>query len=226
MGTIASPGSPPLVRGVLPKEKQGEIAIRITPACAGSTFSTNLKFSLSKDRPRLRGEYFFNVKDCIFFTGSPPLTRGVLCLCCSGLCRHRITPACAGSTKTERRTNNMDKDHPRLRGEYIPCFQQRLNQPGSPPLARGVQDTLYTARYGYRITPACAGSTITIICLHFVHKDHPRLRGEYLASALSSSTLIGSPPLARGVHHNSQNVVNRLRITPACAGSTCIYCLC
>ena len=167
------------MRGVLPKEKQGEIAIRITPACAGSTFSTNLKFSLSKDRPRLRGEYFFNVKDCIFFTGSPPLTRGVLCLCCSGLCRHRITPAYAGSTIRYKNGKKYLEDHPRLRGEYHHFDSMKHIRPGSPPLARGVQKQKGELITWIRITPACAGSTFVCIPVCQLDKDHPRLRGEY-----------------------------------------------
>lgn len=70
----------------------------ITPAYAGSTFSTNLKFSLSKDHPRLRGEYLDAGSTVSTAEGSPPLAQGVLIRIYTIYKLSRITPACAGST--------------------------------------------------------------------------------------------------------------------------------
>ena len=50
-------GSPPLARGVLCLDNCNTIIGRITPACAGSTFTALAVSTDSKDHPRLRGEY-------------------------------------------------------------------------------------------------------------------------------------------------------------------------
>ena len=90
----------------------------ITPAYAGSTFSTNLKFSLSKDHPRLRGEYLDAGSTVSTAEGSPPLARGVLPAQLVFPAFHRITPAYAGSTLQQPVTLQLAEDQPRLRREY------------------------------------------------------------------------------------------------------------
>ena len=72
----------------------------------------------------------------------------------------RITPACAGSTAEGIVRDRHFEDHPRLRGEYDQKTDQKNDNSGSPPLARGVRRILACAESSYRITPACAGSTL------------------------------------------------------------------
>ena len=72
----------------------------------------------------------------------------------------------------------------------------------------------------YRITPACAGSTIAHVQNRCNPWDHPRLRGEYGGRKDLCSGKGGSPPLARGVPRAKRASVRESRITPACAGST------
>ena len=50
-------GSPPLARGVPVGAIVAEFALRITPACAGSTGNRFLLCIGFQDHPRLRGEY-------------------------------------------------------------------------------------------------------------------------------------------------------------------------
>ena len=111
--------------------------------------------------------------------GSPPLARGILILSSlpSGILG--ITPACAGNTVVKQVADNMFEDHPRLRGEYM--FQNSAygNKWGSPPLARGILDTMGDIEFPIGITPACAGNTDAINGCDYVVGDHPRLRGEY-----------------------------------------------
>ena len=57
--TAAETGSPPLTRGVLKDQAEFRVAIRITPACAGSTIYKNQINAAFEDHPRLRGEYRF-----------------------------------------------------------------------------------------------------------------------------------------------------------------------
>ena len=52
--------------------------------------------------------------------------------------------------------------------------------------------------------------------------DHPRLRGEYLNPVVIPDLIAGSPPLARGVQLLIIFILQYVRITPACAGSTAL----
>ena len=70
-------GSPPLARGVPNSFNSQALQIRITPACAGSTSVITFLFLLSRDHPRLRGEYRQILQHRLPLQGSPPLARGV-----------------------------------------------------------------------------------------------------------------------------------------------------
>ena len=72
-----------------------------------------------------------------------------------------------------------------------------------------------------RITPACAGSTLPRRYVSVLARDHPRLRGEYGIFQKFHSMQHSSPPLARGVRRTPEREHHPVRITPACAGSTC-----
>ena len=111
-----------------------------------------------------------------------------------------ITPACAGNTKTASLRGRQAQDHPRLRGEYQNGNPAGASSPGSPPLARGIQTDSMSEDPRRR--------------------DHPRLRGEYLAAQSRPHRRKGSPPLARGILTMFFQVVEAVRITPACAGNT------
>ena len=116
-------GSPPLARGVQIKAFCLGKIVRITPACAGSTYYFINYSVILEDHPRLRGEYQMADANYPFLRGSPPLARGVLICRVAYIICNRITPACAGSTY-EFFNNDIEKwDHPRLRGEYLYCCQ-------------------------------------------------------------------------------------------------------
>ena len=69
-----------------------------------------------------------------------------------------------------------------------------------------------------RITPACAGKSLTSYVPDGEWKDHPRMRGEKPSSALSHLLVKGSPPHARGKVRRAGVDGRRMGITPACAG--------
>ena len=136
---IVPVGSPPLARGIRIQEdamvkatritpacagntgRTDSLAqgLRITPACAGNTSSCTFPSRPDEDHPRLRGEYGGAGNANKHDRGSPPLARGILQrpLCCLFL--QRITPACAGNTNPFPTNILRDRDHPRLRGEYM-----------------------------------------------------------------------------------------------------------
>ena len=177
--TIGISGSPPLARGVPNLVASAAAHPRITPACAGSTPEKDRNSRLGRDHPRLRGEYFLRRPLWDYWIGSPPLARGVLDSMSEEIWKDRITPACAGSTSQCRCSNYVEKDHPRLRGEYYLCSDLLQCRRGSPPLARGVHSLQPTLQIHPRITPACAGSTCCVDLEKGSDEDHPRLRGEY-----------------------------------------------
>ena len=71
-----------------------------------------------------------------------------------------------------------------------------------------------------RITPACAGKTITPMHRGGHLPDRPRMRGEDAAAKDVTSKSAGSPPHARGRRRHCEREYNCSWITPACAGKT------
>ena len=131
----------------------------------------------------------------------------------------RITPACAGNRRSAQSMRRTLRDHPRLRGEQISSAVMSRIMPGSPPLARGTGYRSTALCNLPRITPACAGNSLTKCSQICVEKDHPRLRGEQYTDDDSETLEKGSPPLARGTVVTAHPRVSLAGITPACAGN-------
>ncbi len=172
-------GSSPPARGAQSEGVRVGFAVRIIPACAGSTGCSLVHLGSAPDHPRLRGEHGRStVPDRPSFGSSPPArgARGQA---------HRmaepggIIPACAGSTGAVRFSGSAEADHPRLRGEHASVASSAWIAMGSSPPARGAQRAAPSPRVQYgssppargarfprsgstpadRIIPACAGST-------------------------------------------------------------------
>ena len=69
-------------------------------------------------------------------------------------------------------------------------------------------------------TPAHAGNTLVQWFRLVLVKVHPRSRGEYVHIFLAVITLLGSPPLTRGIHFSGVSFSFGQRFTPAHAGNT------
>ena len=104
-------------------------------------------------------------------------------------------------------------------GEQPPNRRQRKPLKGSPPRVRGTEGRFLPSKTTTRITPACAGNSVSPRSKPFVLKDHPRVCGEQLVPANISSHFVGSPPRVRGTVASAGNQSSNLRITPACAGN-------
>ena len=150
------------------------------------------------DHPRLRGEQCLLIHSQSSGIGSPPLARGTgTCPPCRYWAR-RITPACAGNSRPCCGSTKAGGDHPRLRGEQLRRAFRKRQYAGSPPLARGTV-LRFRGRIRRRgITPACAGNRRMYCDRKCICEDHPRLRGEQSRCRNTSTTTMGSPPLARG----------------------------
>ena len=89
---------------------------------------------------------------------------------------------------------------------------------GSPPHARGKGMSVRVYRNYCRITPACAGKRPWGVRADRTRWDHPRMRGEKIRVACTSSGAAGSPPHARGKVEHFVDCLRAFGITPACAG--------
>ena len=132
-------GSPPHARGILANLPDSGSETGITPACAGNTIRSRNTTGISRDHPRMRGEYPSARAFPRNTVGSPPHARGI----------HKpqlkydailgITPACAGNTVKFSVPLSHLRDHPRMRGEYAICVIHICRIKGSPPHARGIR---------------------------------------------------------------------------------------
>ena len=114
----------------------------------------------------------------------------------------------------------MGGDHPRSRGVYGRGTSVIRSADGSSPLARGLRHPGDADSGEDRIIPARAGSTLSLLLLIPIKRDHPRSRGVYAALYCREMKLMGSSPLARGLPVDGGGNFSRVRIIPARAGST------
>ena len=153
----ACQGSPPRVRGKDAARLMMFSIFGITPACAGKSTTPRSQAPALGDHPRVCGEkrllHFFGF--CVI--GSPPRVRGkavVILLC---VATFRITPACAGKSRTSYRPAQQGQDHPRVCGEkHFRCIVG-VSIVGSSPRVRGKDKGGKEMQTIYGITPACAG---------------------------------------------------------------------
>ena len=191
-------GSPPHTRGKGRRGPGNDHAGRITPAYAGKRRFARRPPVPGWDHPRIRGEKLKIFLDGVNLGGSPPHTRGKGKLTSRKFWTARITPACAGKSRSGLCPGRKQKDHPRMRGDK-PAFCNDLTVlTGSPPHARGKAHSGSPDDFRCRITPACAGKRHRPCPSPAQRPDHPRMRGEKSISPFPSPSLAGSPPHARG----------------------------
>ena len=111
-----------------------------------------------------------------------------------------IIPARAGFTRTPPCHPPTEKDHPRSRGVYGLYIRWPGGVQGSSPLARGLPTRCWAPLLPTRIIPARAGFTGIRQRRAPLYADHPRSRGVYLYVCSSGAFVLGSSPLARGLH--------------------------
>ena len=150
----------------------------------------------------------------------PPRVRGARATPCSAGARGRLTPACAGSTVRAPRPEARMTTYPRVCGEHGSCAASGGSDDDLPPRVRGAPD-LGAERQGVdRLTPACAGSTNTEPKYGTGPSTYPRVCGEHVGLAAAEIDFNDLPPRVRGALARRPRDGQRLRLTPACAGST------
>ena len=146
------------------------------------------------------GEYCKQHVGQLKMLGSSPLVRGIHLLNFRTKNLKRIIPACAGNTSKGKKQCYIQRDHPRLCGEYFNRAFQNVNVQGSSPLVRGIHGYIPDDVRSVRIIPACAGNTDFKFYVTKPMRDHPRLCGEYCKLLLQALKKLGSSPLVRGIH--------------------------
>ena len=177
-GRVVAAGSPPHARGRHRPVAQVQESRGITPACAGKTLPHLRCGEGLQDHPRMRGEDASDEFKPAIESGSPPHARGRPDPRRRPERRRRITPACAGKTRSSAAVGIATGDHPRMRGEDTTVWGSNIWKEGSPPHARGRQVDLSRFPGGQGITPACAGKTSASLPRTNLTADHPRMRGE------------------------------------------------
>ena len=114
---------------------------------------------------------------------------------------------------------------PRVRGKGVPCSARRLGRGITPARAGksvcGEKFIFVTTQISaLRITPACAGKSLSISFSVAFFRDHPRVCGEKQMALFKIFLRWGSPPRVRGKvdYVPSDRIVKG--ITPACAGKS------
>ena len=171
-------GSPPRVRGKRECCALKSVNHRITPACAGKTSLRPDKTAAQSDHPRVCGENRYATSGERLKGGSPPRVRGKRRAAVQPSGHLRITPACAGKTFSGYLYPTLSSDHPRVCGENDDEEDDEDLHLGSPPRVRGKPGGVLMASKEERITPACAGKTLSVLLALQGSSDHPRVCGE------------------------------------------------
>ena len=93
-------GSAPRARGTPLVSGDVYVSCRISPACAGNTGGLGASSSCGSDQPRVRGEHGLQFGELRLIHGSAPRARGTRLLGPTGDLQVRISPACAGNTRS------------------------------------------------------------------------------------------------------------------------------
>ena len=196
--TVLRAGSPPRVRGKGRTACRPSTASRITPACAGKRCVYRFGRYCGRDHPRVCGEkqgVNIIIPHC---WGSPPRVRGKDFGGAAQPNQNGITPACAGKSQPHYRFRQCPRDHPRVCGEKTSARILLITSAGSPPRVRGKAYLRGNGNLQNRITPACAGKSVTDGITFFRSEDHPRVCGEKGGGGGGDDNTIGSPPRVRG----------------------------
>jgi len=212
-------GSPPRVRGTAIDRRFWEFIEGITPACAGNRTGGAGYGTDGKDHPRVCGEQPVPAPLSTERAGSPPRVRGTVPVAAEFRPPERITPACAGNSRSCAMPQRAFQDHPRVCGEQLRAARQAEKEAGSPPRVRGTVGPRAFEKKAARITPACAGNRLFVFAFNLPSQDHPRVCGEQADQLQVRLQIAGSPPRVRGTAQVSKDFNRFHGITPACAGN-------
>ena len=175
---VATPGSPPRVRGKETALRNLSRNMGITPACAGKSILPSATRWPRRDHPRVCGEKRDISGNRGNRRGSPPRVRGKGRRPARFFAHSGITPACAGKRQRFSSRCECRGDHPRVCGEKFLMPTIVYYGQGSPPRVRGKGSGHALLALLIGITPACAGKRDVLHLTHDFTGDHPRVCGE------------------------------------------------
>ena len=172
--------------------------------------------------------------------GSSPRLRGAPRLPDETNPETGLIPASAGSTTDQVGQLGRVSAHPRVCGEHIGKAWGTIKGFGSSPRLRGAPGGQLDGRIGFRLIPASAGSTPSVLVGQPFSAAHPRVCGEHMTASTKSRLLpahprvcgeharqpdtpgshTGSSPRLRGALRNSRTRSMLTGLIPASAGST------
>ena len=217
---VPSQGSSPRVRGKQPRRPGHRTPVGLIPACAGKTPWRVGAHLLPPAHPRVCGENAGRGTQSSSTAGSSPRVRGKRAVLDGGLQDGGLIPACAGKTTTGVSNDDGSQAHPRVCGENSTTWIDSATSAGSSPRVRGKPCSGRVGQGLGRLIPACAGKTVRRSQCRGPHGAHPRVCGENLDPSLTGRWVGGSSPRVRGKHNRIQELLERLRLIPACAGKT------
>ena len=156
-------GSPPRMRGKDLVQFSLCPRFGITPAYAGKSPGRLMVKPLPGDHPRVCGEKKQFHKIFRGARGSPPRMRGKAPRIAAARTRPGITPAYAGKRLCLTFFLAILWDHPRVCGEKTAATHPAQMRRGSPPRMRGKDLKAPQMRLGFRITPAYAGKSPSLL---------------------------------------------------------------
>ena len=199
MGTLASEGSSPRMRGKRADRLTPFVADRLIPAHAGKTGRLRAPGRARRAHPRACGENNDQL---------------------SAQSRQGLIPAHAGKTGFRRVARRRVPAHPRACGENRSTSCARPRPPGSSPRMRGKLHRGDDELNREGLIPAHAGKTIHNTTTFRLRRAHPRACGENYAPMSFRACMIGSSPRMRGKRFAGAVPDEVVRLIPAHAGKT------
>ncbi len=130
-----------------------------------------------------------------------------------------LTPAQAGTAKTDQWTAFPDGAHPRAGGDGRPPFTVSRPGTGSPPRRRGRPAEPGRTLHANGLTPAQAGTACGCPARSAAPAAHPRAGGDGVDRHLNGRRNAGSPPRRRGRRIPLKGPGGDVGLTPAQAGT-------
>ena len=213
-----SRGSPPRARGRRRRLRATRQTRGLTPACAGTSTSEPATDDSAWAHPRVRGDVWAAWAWLVLSGGSPPRARGrrirrVVVL--SGL---GLTPACAGTSLSQRARPAASGAHPRVRGDVDRLDDLTVQLTGSPPRARGRRPRLGRHRPERGLTPACAGTSGRAGPGAAPSGAHPRVRGDVPRAGRPDCRSLGLTPACAGTSKHQAGCVRGIGAHPRVRG--------
>ena len=218
--SVDGEGSSPRPRGARFGGFRVGASVGLIPASAGSTYRYRRPTSTCRAHPRVRGEHAPPAVSNCRMRGSSPRPRGARGDAARNQVALGLIPASAGSTMLRVDVDEMERAHPRVRGEHAHAQGPKTGATGSSPRPRGAHadESVHPSRLG--LIPASAGSTIPSATDGVGRRAHPRVRGEHHPLEYTFAAAEGSSPRPRGARRRHEPVGQARGLIPASAGST------